>query len=75
VSEPEPTVTLAANVERMSGTDAITATAATIFERARPLPPKRDFTLELNGEFKDILGGFSLVLVFYSGRRIAKKRP
>jgi hypothetical protein len=54
VSVPVPTVTLAANVERMNGTADITATAAAIFERARPLPPKRDFTLELKGEFKDI---------------------
>jgi hypothetical protein len=54
VSEPEPTVTLAANVERMNGTADMTATAATIFERVRPLPPKRDFTPVLNGEFKDM---------------------
>jgi hypothetical protein len=38
----------------MNGTADITATAATIFERVRPLPPKRDFTPALNGEFKDI---------------------
>jgi hypothetical protein len=38
----------------MNGTADITATAATIFERVRPLPPKRDFTPALNGEFKDM---------------------
>jgi hypothetical protein len=38
----------------MNGTADITATAATIFERMRPFPPKRDFTPALNGEFKDI---------------------
>jgi len=35
----------------------MTATAATIFERVRPFPPKRDFTPALNGEFKDMLWG------------------
>jgi hypothetical protein len=56
VSEPEPTVTLAAKVERMNGTADMIATAATIFERVRPAPPKRDFTPALKGEFKDIYG-------------------
>jgi hypothetical protein len=40
----------------MNGTADMIATAATIFERVRPAPPKRDFTPALKGEFKDIYG-------------------
>jgi hypothetical protein len=54
VSAPEPTVTDAANVETKNGIEITTAIAAATFERARPEPPKRDFTLPLNGECKDI---------------------
>jgi hypothetical protein len=54
VSAPEPTVTDAANVETKNGIEITTAIAAATFERARPEPPKRDLTLPLNGECKDI---------------------
>jgi hypothetical protein len=47
-------VTLAANVDIKNGTDDAIAAIAKNFERDLPEPPKRDFTLPLNGEFKDI---------------------
>ena len=48
---PVPTVTDAANVDTKNGIETTTAIAAAILERERPEPPKRDFTLPLNGEF------------------------
>ena len=47
-------MTLAAKVDNKNGTEETIATTANIFERVLPEPPKRDFTLPLNGEFKDI---------------------
>lgn len=54
VKFPEPTVTLAANVDIKNGTEAAIAASAKTFDFDLPEPPKRDFTLPLNGEFKDI---------------------
>jgi hypothetical protein len=58
-------VTLAAKVESKNGTEETIATTANIFERVLPEPPKRDFTLPLNGEFKDISYCSNYVLGFH----------
>ena len=62
MSAPLPTVTDAAKVETKNGIETATATAAAILERERPEPPKRDFTLPLNGEF-NIVFPFPLKLL------------
>jgi hypothetical protein len=47
-------VTLAAKVESKKGTNAITAAPAINFDLYLPLPPKREFTRPLKGEFRFI---------------------
>jgi hypothetical protein len=63
-------VTLAAKVESKKGTEAAITAIPKNFEGDLPEPPKRDFTLPLNGEFNDILA-----IPFYCGRatRLSRK--